>query len=78
METLEPYHFHSSYVDSNHTIRDARWNEFESERGWVALSHAWATQHGMSEGLSMPDDSEKGLFIINAYHQMHCLVRNSF
>ncbi|KAH7338505.1 hypothetical protein BKA66DRAFT_435271, partial [Pyrenochaeta sp. MPI-SDFR-AT-0127] len=61
-------------VSSNSTIRDNHWDAFDFDRGWVALPHSWAHEHNASPGLNIPDDETKGLFILDAYHQMHCLT----
>lgn len=72
---MKPLNLLSSYVSSNSTIRDSHWDTFDSDRGWVALPHSWAHENHISPGLNLPDDESQGLFILDAYHQMHCLVR---
>jgi hypothetical protein len=61
-------------MNSNTTEVDELWNSFDSDRGWVSLPHTWAAKNDISEGLPLPDAPEMGLFILDGYHQMHCLV----
>ncbi|KAF2740754.1 hypothetical protein EJ04DRAFT_164736 [Polyplosphaeria fusca] len=70
----KPYIMRSPYVDSNSTIADAHWESLDLDRGWIAMSHSYAIERGMLAGLPLPDDPEKGLFVLDGYHQMHCLM----
>jgi hypothetical protein len=73
-EIMKPLDLLSEYVSSNFTIANNHWGAFKQERGWVELSHAYAQQREMSPGLYLPDNPRMGLFILDGYHQMHCLV----
>lgn len=71
---MKPLDLLSGHVSSNFTIANNHWGAFNHERGWVELSHAYAQQRDMSPGLYLPDNPRMGLFILDGYHQMHCLV----
>jgi hypothetical protein len=71
---MKPLDLLSEHVSSNFTIANEHWEAFNHERGWVELSHTYAQQRDMSPGLYLPDDPSMGLFILDGYHQMHCLV----
>ncbi|OAL48594.1 hypothetical protein IQ07DRAFT_632913 [Pyrenochaeta sp. DS3sAY3a] len=73
-EVLKPLNLRSSFVSSNVSIRNSHWDAFDHERGWIALPHSEAREQNLPLGLNLPDDNSKGLFILNAYHQMHCLT----
>ena len=73
-EVWKPFHAYNSYMTSNTTEADRLWNSFNDEKGWISLSHTWAEKIGLSRGLSLPEDPDMGLFILDGYHQMHCLV----
>lgn len=77
-EVLKPLNLRSSFVSSNVSIRNSHWDAFDHERGWIALPHSEARDQNLPLGLNLPDDNSKGLFILNAYHQMHCLVGTLF
>lgn len=56
-------------------VVEAAWNQIVPAHGIVALNHEWAKEHGLSEARNLPGDDTKGVYILDAYHQIHCLVR---
>ena len=53
---------------------DKAWDDILPAHGIVAVDHAWAAKKGLPETISLPSDPSKGAYIIDAYHQIHCLV----
>ncbi|KAL4861538.1 hypothetical protein BDV12DRAFT_180141, partial [Aspergillus spectabilis] len=50
------------------------WDEIVPAYGFVAVDHAWAADHHLPASMSLPSDSSKGVYILDAYHQIHCLT----
>ncbi len=54
---------------------DKSWAEVLPAHGIVAVEHDWALERQLPATMSLPSDPSKGVYIIDAYHQIHCLVR---
>lgn len=54
--------------------RDALWGALDISPGTIALSDDFAAQNGLPRSQRFPWDESKGIYIIGAFHQMHCLV----
>ena len=65
---------YSSIVPEQDLAVDKLWNDILPAHGIVAVDHAWAVERQMPATMSLPSDSSKGVYIIDAYHQLHCLV----
>lgn len=53
---------------------DQAWDDIVPAHGIVAVDHTWAADRQLPASLSLPSDADKGVYIIDAYHQLHCLV----
>lgn len=51
------------------------WSRIVPAHGIVALEHEWAREHGLRKARNLPGEDTKGVYILDAYHQIHCLVR---
>ena len=56
---------------------DHAWDAINPGHGVVAIDHQLAADQGLPLSMSLPDDHSKGVYIIDAYHQIHCLVGNA-
>ena len=50
------------------------WDAILPAHGIVAVDHQWAAEKQLPASMSLPSDPQKGVYIIDAYHQIHCLV----
>ena len=66
---------YSSIVPEQEPAVDEVWDNVLPAHGVVAVDHQWATERQMPATMSLPSDPSKGVYIIDAYHQLHCLVR---
>lgn len=64
----------TEYSGDNDTRSDSLWSSIRPARGVVALDHEWAVDHSLPRAQDFLGDPSKGLYIIDAYHQLHCLV----
>lgn len=62
------------YTSHNRTIANAAWEEVRIDLGLVALSDAFVEEHALMPSQRFPWDASKGIYLINAYHNLHCLV----
>jgi len=58
----------------NATQQDALWNKQTNyDRGNIALDDDYAKAMGLPRAQRFPWDSSKGIYLINAYHNLHCV-----
>lgn len=71
-----PFTRSSVYTDENRTVQDAAWDapEFGIETGLVALSDEYVRAKGLLPAQRWPWDDSKGIYIINGFHNLHCVV----
>ena len=64
------------YDSNNQSIADEVWESplLIPETGLVAMSDDWVTSKGLPRAQRFPWDKSKGLYVLNGFHNMHCLV----
>ena len=65
----------TKYGNTNLTEAAVIWEDISFDAGMVALDHSWAEANGIPKAQDFPWDKSKGLFVLNGYHSLHCLVR---
>ncbi|KAL2049840.1 hypothetical protein ABVK25_009935 [Lepraria finkii] len=70
----------SSMVPEQEPVVDELWDDILPAHGIVAVDHQWAAERKIPASMSLPSDASKGVYIIDAYHQIHCLkiIRKTF
>ena len=74
------YHAYGHFTNySSATGEDTKeiqslWNKIEGGHGIVAVDKEWANSRHLVSALSLPSDATKGVYAIDGYHEMHCLV----
>ena len=61
-------------VNSNRTEEDGLWEAIQPAHGFVAVDRTWAQDHDWPESMYLPSDTSKGVYLLEAYHYLHCLV----
>ncbi|KAH8590155.1 hypothetical protein B0O99DRAFT_691808 [Bisporella sp. PMI_857] len=61
------------YISLDKEVANAAWDNY-TINGYVALPTSWAIDRGWKTGLQMPGDPSKSMFVIDAFHQIHCLM----
>lgn len=64
----------TDYSSGNRTLSDGLWHNLRPAYGTVALDLDWAAEQRLPETEHHPDDPSKGVYILDGYHQIHCLV----
>ena len=73
-DTPVNFQYHSDYWGENETLADELWEAVETDPVAIALTDDYAQAHNLNVSLRFPWDSNKGLYYIKVFHQMHCLV----
>ena len=63
------------YSPPNHSDSDELWDAIDPSHGFVAMDREWAAQRQWPVTMYLPSDRSKGVYLLEAYHQLHCLVR---
>lgn len=61
-------------MSENETEAAQAWDKIEAGHGLVAVDPEWATAHDWPPTMRHPKDSSKVVYVIEAYHEIHCLV----
>lgn len=66
--------FRSEWYSRNRTSSDALWDAISFDAGMIALNDEEAAAMGLPLSERFPWDQNKGIYLVNAYHNLHCLV----
>ena len=71
-----PFTIDDIYDSKNRSIADEAWGSplLMPETGLVAISDDWVTSKGLPKAQRFPWDKSKGLYMLNGFHNIHCLV----
>lgn len=64
---------YTNYSSNDISIANKAWNQY-TINGFVALPHAWATNKQWPKARDMPGDTDKGIYVVDGFHQLHCLM----
>lgn len=70
-----PWSWHGAYNDKNYTLQNELWEAINIDSGIVALSDSYVASKQLPVAQRFPWDKEKGLYLLNGHHNLHCLVR---
>ena len=63
-------------MSGNKTRTQELWDSIKIEPGFVALENQFAKSKHLPDAQRFPWDSNKSVYVLQAYHDMHCLVSN--
>ena len=64
----------SQYFGESESVADRLWEEISIDNGTVALDDGYVQEMGLPVSQRFPWDQDKGLYLLNGFHSMHCLV----
>ncbi|KAL3426736.1 hypothetical protein PVAG01_00245 [Phlyctema vagabunda] len=67
------FRWDTPWGSNNDTEADILWDNIRTSHGHLAVDHAWAAEQHWPESMSIPGGSNKGLYLFESYHQLHCL-----
>lgn len=69
-----PYRDRTMFNNPNRSISDAAWDDWIVDPGIVALPNNWVKGKMLPQAQNWPWDEEKGLYLLQGFHNIHCLV----
>ena len=70
-----PFEWATDYASTNLTLSGELWENINFDKGMVALPNEWTDSKQLPRAQAFPWDHERGLYILNGFHVIHCLVR---
>ncbi|KAM3554246.1 hypothetical protein MY1884_006238 [Beauveria asiatica] len=64
----------TEYTGDNLTQVRALWEELSGDPGVVALPEVYVQQTKLPHALRFPWDEDKGVYLVQGFHDLHCLV----
>lgn len=64
----------SPYFGEDEIVADRLWDDINIDNGTVALADSFTQAKGLPSSQRFPWDQEKGIYLLNGFHSMHCLV----
>jgi hypothetical protein len=76
-DTLIPYHTSTDYwgLDVNQSISDASWDVLDTNPMAISLHDNYAKKVGLGPSTRFPWDTERSIYYLKGFHDLHCLVR---
>ena len=62
------------FNSKNESEASLAWASIKSGRGVVAVNQDYVTSHNLPESFKMPGDDSKHIYILEAYHAIHCVA----
>ncbi|KAL2818341.1 hypothetical protein BJX63DRAFT_384025 [Aspergillus granulosus] len=72
-EAWTPFHTYTEYSEVNQSVSDTAWQRFTTN-GFVAIPHRQAAEAGLPHAEDFPDDPSKGVYVLEGFHQLHCVI----
>lgn len=69
-----PFQWATNYATDNLTLAAELWDGINFDVGFVALPYEWTAEKTLPRAQPFPWDHEQGLYVLNGYHALHCLV----
>jgi hypothetical protein len=67
-------HWWTEYSEKNEIRVDELWDGILPSHGFVAMDRKWAEERHWPESMRLPSDASKGVYLLEAYHQIHCIA----
>jgi hypothetical protein len=71
-----PFRDDTIFSPHNRSLSDAAWDQWVVDPGIVALPHDWVKAKMLPQAQRWPWDKEKGVYLLNGFHNIHCLVNS--
>ncbi|KAF5846380.1 hypothetical protein GGP41_003825 [Bipolaris sorokiniana] len=73
-----PFYWNTPWGSPNASEADRLWDNINTAHGHIAVAHEFAAENHWPSSLDIPGKPGKGLYLLQAYHQLHCLPGMSF
>lgn len=72
---MKPFHWTTDYSSTeNKSHTEKLWDQIQPSHGFIAIDRTWAEHHKWPESMYLPSDKTKGVYLLEAYHYLHCLA----
>ncbi|KAL4927488.1 uncharacterized protein BDV17DRAFT_292488 [Aspergillus undulatus] len=68
-----PYVLLTDYASPNTSISSPLWSSINIDAGVIALDDTYAATHNLRTAQRFPWDTNKGIYILHGFHNLHCL-----
>lgn len=65
---------HSNYMSEDEAVASKAWDNILAGHGVIALDADYVAKKNLPPSVPLPDDSGNFMYVIEAYHAMHCTV----
>jgi hypothetical protein len=65
---------HSKYMSNDEVVASKAWDEILAGHGVIALDADYISEKNLPPSVAFPDESGNFMYVIEAYHAMHCTV----
>ncbi|KAI4151123.1 MAG: hypothetical protein L6R39_002104 [Caloplaca ligustica] len=72
--TWKQFWWNTKYSSRNHNESNALWEAVRPSHGFIAMDEGWASRRNWPESMKLPSNDSKRVYLLEAYHQIHCLV----
>ncbi|OKL58690.1 hypothetical protein UA08_06305 [Talaromyces atroroseus] len=69
----KPFWWNTQYSISNQTAQDEFWDAIHWSHGMITRDKKWAESQNWPDTMDLPSDHSKGVWLLEAYHEIHCL-----
>ena len=66
----------TEYSSEDDNVSYPLWHDINIDAGVVALPDDFVKAKGLVPAQRFPWDESKGIYVINGFHNLHCLVRS--
>lgn len=72
-----PYHVYTKYWNPNISdeVSNEAWDAIDTNPMAISLHDKFAKQIGLSPSTRFPWDTERSIYYVKGFHDLHCLVR---
>ncbi|CAN9345661.1 unnamed protein product [Alternaria alternata] len=68
-----PFHWNTPWGAPNASDADPLWDNINTAHGHIAVDHEFAAENHWPPSMDIPGMPGKGMYLLQAYHQLHCL-----
>ena len=74
LQSMRPSLTSALYTSPNITEANLAWESIQTSYAVVALKSRWVQEHDLAASMLSPTDPTKYVYILEAYHVLHCVV----
>ena len=76
--TWNRFEWKTEYSTNDHDDSDSLWDSIRPSHGFIAMDEDWVFECQWPDSMRLPSNADKRVYLLGAYHQLHCLVWRKF